>query len=101
MLTPGFRRIEPDDVTPTLELGYPPRSPYFALMRRLSMPPPTLLLRRMEIQLLALLGELHAGADWGADHGRASLRGARLVGSRTRGPRLLRERRIRRRIARR
>ena len=35
-------------------------------MRRLSMPPPTLLLRRMEVQLLALLGELHAGADWGA-----------------------------------
>ena len=35
-------------------------------MRRMSMPPPTLLLRRMEVQVLALLGELHAGADWGA-----------------------------------
>jgi len=66
MLTPAFRRIEPDYVTRTLELGYPPRSPYFALMRRLRMPPPTLLLRRMEIQVLALLGDLHAGADWGA-----------------------------------
>jgi hypothetical protein len=30
------------------------------------MPPPTLLLRRMEIQVLSLLGDLHAGADWGA-----------------------------------
>ncbi|MDA0165003.1 hypothetical protein OM076_32340 [Solirubrobacter ginsenosidimutans] len=26
---------------------------------------PTLLLRRRELQMLALLGELHAGADWG------------------------------------
>ena len=30
------------------------------------MPPPTLLLRRMELQVLSLLGELRAGADWGA-----------------------------------
>jgi predicted unusual protein kinase regulating ubiquinone biosynthesis (AarF/ABC1/UbiB family) len=66
MLASGFRRIEPDDVTRTLELGYPPRSPHFALMRRLRLPPPTVLLRRMEIQVLALLGDLHAGADWGA-----------------------------------
>jgi serine/threonine protein kinase len=66
MLTPGFRRIEPDYVTRILELGYPPRSPYFALMRRLRLPPPTVLLRRMELQLLALLGDLRAGADWGA-----------------------------------
>jgi predicted unusual protein kinase regulating ubiquinone biosynthesis (AarF/ABC1/UbiB family) len=66
MLAPGFRRIDPDYVTQILDLGYPPRSPYFALMRRLSIPPPTLLLRRMEVQVLALLGELHAGAEWGA-----------------------------------
>jgi predicted unusual protein kinase regulating ubiquinone biosynthesis (AarF/ABC1/UbiB family) len=65
-LAQGFRRIEPDDVRQTLELGYPPRSPYFGLMRRLNMPPPTLLLRRMEVQLLSLLGEFRAGADWGA-----------------------------------
>jgi predicted unusual protein kinase regulating ubiquinone biosynthesis (AarF/ABC1/UbiB family) len=65
-LAQGFRRIEPEDVGRILELGYPPRSPYFGLMRRLSMPPPTLLLRRMEVQLLSLLGEFRAGADWGA-----------------------------------
>jgi hypothetical protein len=35
-------------------------------MRRLALPPPTLLLRRLEIQLAALLGDLRAGADWGA-----------------------------------
>ena len=35
-------------------------------MRRLRMPPPTLLLRRMEVQVLALLGELRAGGEWAA-----------------------------------
>ena len=35
-------------------------------MRRLSMPPATLLLRRMEVQLLMLLGDFRAEADWGA-----------------------------------
>jgi hypothetical protein len=30
------------------------------------MPPPTLLLRRMEVQVLSLLGDFRAGADWGA-----------------------------------
>jgi predicted unusual protein kinase regulating ubiquinone biosynthesis (AarF/ABC1/UbiB family) len=66
LLAHGHRRVDPAYVTQILELGYPPRSPHFALMRRLRMPPPTLLLRRLEIQVLALLGALHAGADWGA-----------------------------------
>ena len=66
MLAPGFRRLDPEYAAQILELGYPPRSPYFGSMRHLSMPPPTLLLRRMELRLLALLGELNAGADWGA-----------------------------------
>jgi hypothetical protein len=65
MLARGFRRVDPAYVTQILELGYPPRSPHFALMR-LRMPPPTLLLRHMEIQVLSLLGDFHAGADWGA-----------------------------------
>jgi hypothetical protein len=65
MVTPGFRRIDPEYVARTLELGYPPRSPYFATMRRMKLPPPTLLLRRMEVQVLALLGDIRAGADWG------------------------------------
>jgi predicted unusual protein kinase regulating ubiquinone biosynthesis (AarF/ABC1/UbiB family) len=65
-LARGLRRIEPEHVSQILELGYPPRSPYFGLMRRLSMPPPTLLLRRMEVQVLSLLAEFRAAADWGA-----------------------------------
>jgi predicted unusual protein kinase regulating ubiquinone biosynthesis (AarF/ABC1/UbiB family) len=66
LLTPGDRRIGPGDVANTVELGYPPRSPYFALMRRMSMPAQTLLLRRTEVQVLGLLGDLRAAADWGA-----------------------------------
>jgi hypothetical protein len=57
-LTPVIRR--------TLELGYPPCSPWFWVMRRLTLPPPTLLLRRMELQTLSVLGELRAGGDWAA-----------------------------------
>ena len=66
LLVPGFRRFDPERVAELLELGYPPRSPFFPLMRRLALPPHTLLLRRLEIQLAALLGDLRAGADWGA-----------------------------------
>jgi predicted unusual protein kinase regulating ubiquinone biosynthesis (AarF/ABC1/UbiB family) len=66
LLGRGLRRLERGDVDRIVELGYPPRSPWFGQMRRLRMPPPTLLLRRMEVQVLAVLGELRAGADWGA-----------------------------------
>jgi predicted unusual protein kinase regulating ubiquinone biosynthesis (AarF/ABC1/UbiB family) len=66
LLAPGFRRLDPDDVDRVVALGYPPRSPWFAQMRRLSLPAPTLLLRRMELQVLSVLGDLCAGADWGA-----------------------------------
>ena len=34
------------------------------MLRRLTFPPPALLLRRMEIQMLSLLGELRATGDW-------------------------------------
>jgi len=66
MLGRGFRRVDPEYVTHIFELGYPPGSPYFTLMRRLRVPPRTLLLRRMEVQVLSLLGDFNAGADWGA-----------------------------------
>jgi predicted unusual protein kinase regulating ubiquinone biosynthesis (AarF/ABC1/UbiB family) len=66
MLAPGLRRIDPGYVSEILAVGYPPHSPYFPLMRHMTIPPATLLLRRMEIQLLSLLGELRAEADWGA-----------------------------------
>jgi predicted unusual protein kinase regulating ubiquinone biosynthesis (AarF/ABC1/UbiB family) len=66
MLAGGVRRIDPAYVTEIFERAYPPRSPHFPSMRRMAIPPATLLLRRMEIQLLALLGTFDAGADWGA-----------------------------------
>jgi hypothetical protein len=66
LLAPGFRRLGPEDVDRTVELGYPPRSPWFGQMRRMSLPAPALLLRRMELQVLSVLGDLRAGADWGA-----------------------------------
>ena len=37
LLAPGLRRLGPADVDRTVELGYPPRSPWFAQMRRLSL----------------------------------------------------------------
>ena len=46
--------------------GGSPRSPYFEEMRRQTIPPQALLLRRMEGLLFSVLGELRAGADWGA-----------------------------------
>lgn len=66
LLSRGLRRLHPDDVDRIVEAGYPPRSPWFALMRRERIPPATLLLRRMEVQVLSVLGELRAGGDWGA-----------------------------------
>jgi predicted unusual protein kinase regulating ubiquinone biosynthesis (AarF/ABC1/UbiB family) len=65
-LTEGFRRIDPGYVRRTLELGYPPRSPWFSMMQRLTLPPSTLLLRRMEVQMLSLVGDLRAGGNWAA-----------------------------------
>jgi predicted unusual protein kinase regulating ubiquinone biosynthesis (AarF/ABC1/UbiB family) len=64
-LAPAVRRLNSEDVRRTLELGYPPRSPWFSQMRRQRLPPSTLLLRRMEAVLLATLGQLRAAADWG------------------------------------
>ena len=64
LLAEGVRRIDPAYVRRTLESGYPPRSPWFSVLRRLTFPAPTLLLRRMEIQMLSLLGELRAAGDW-------------------------------------
>jgi len=63
--TPGQRRLDPEYVRRLVELGTTPRSPYFDQMRRQTLPPAALLMRRMEGLLLAALGELRASADWG------------------------------------
>jgi predicted unusual protein kinase regulating ubiquinone biosynthesis (AarF/ABC1/UbiB family) len=62
---PGFLRLDPEYVRRALELGSSPRSPYFEEMRRQTVPPEALLIRRMEGLLFGVLGELRAGADWG------------------------------------
>jgi len=60
------RTFDPAYVRRTLESSYPPRSPWISMLRRMTFPPRTLLLRRMEVQMLSLLGHLHAGGDWAA-----------------------------------
>ena len=66
MVASGRRRLDPEYAAQVREQGYPPRSPHFEAMRRMSMPAATLLARRLELQLLALLGAWRAEADWGA-----------------------------------
>ena len=63
---PGFRRLDPRYVSDLLERSGSPRSPYFEDMRRQTIPPQALLIRRMEGLVLSTLGELRAGADWHA-----------------------------------
>jgi predicted unusual protein kinase regulating ubiquinone biosynthesis (AarF/ABC1/UbiB family) len=62
---PGFRRLDPDYVRVHMEATGSPRSRHFEHMRRQTLPPQALLLRRMEGLLFSVLGELRAGADWG------------------------------------
>ena len=61
---PGFRRLSPEYVMELLDAGGSPRSPYFDQMRRQTIPPQALLMRRMEGMIFSVLGELRAGADW-------------------------------------
>jgi predicted unusual protein kinase regulating ubiquinone biosynthesis (AarF/ABC1/UbiB family) len=63
--TTGFRRLSPEYVRATMEQSGSPASEYFDEMRRQTIPPQALLLRRMEGLLFSVLGELRAGADWG------------------------------------
>ncbi len=63
---PGFLRLSPQYVADLIELSSSPRSPYFDLMRRETLPPVALLMRRMEGLVFSTLGELRAGGDWAA-----------------------------------
>ncbi len=63
---PGFTRLSPSYIADLMERSSSPRSPYFEEMRRETVPPQALLIRRMEGLVLAVLGELRAGADWAA-----------------------------------
>jgi len=65
-LEPGVRRMSPAWVAALLDDTGGPRSPYFQQMRRQTIPPQALLLRRMEGLVLSTLGEVRAAADWNA-----------------------------------
>jgi hypothetical protein len=65
-LEPGSRRFSPGYVAELLDSTSGPRSPWFAQMRRQTLPPQALLLRRMEGLVLSTLGEVRAAADWNA-----------------------------------
>jgi len=64
VFTPGAKRLSPAYVRELTEVGSSPRSPYFGQMRRMSLPPEALLVRRMEGLVFSVLGELRAGGDW-------------------------------------
>jgi predicted unusual protein kinase regulating ubiquinone biosynthesis (AarF/ABC1/UbiB family) len=65
-MDPGVRRFSPAWVAELLDATSGPRSPHFAQMRRQTIPPQALLLRRMEGLVLSTLGEVRAAADWHA-----------------------------------
>jgi len=64
--TPGFKRLSPGYIADLMERSSSPRSDFYAEMRQETVPPQALLIRRMEGLVLAVLGELRAGGDWGA-----------------------------------
>lgn len=61
----GFTRLDSEWVRQVLEAGASPRAEHYDYMRRQTLPPQSLLMRRMEGLLFGVLGELRAGADWG------------------------------------
>jgi hypothetical protein len=63
---PGERRITPEYVSDLMERSSSPRSEYFEDLRRMTLPPQALLIRRMEGLVFSTLGELRAQADWAA-----------------------------------
>jgi ABC1 atypical kinase-like domain len=63
---PGERRFSPRYVAELIDSTSGPRSPWFAQMRRQTLPPQALLLRRMEGLVLSVLGEVRGCADWHA-----------------------------------
>jgi hypothetical protein len=62
--TPGFKRLSPGYIADLMDRSSSPRSDFYEEMRHETVPPQALLIRRMEGLVLAVLGELRAGADW-------------------------------------
>jgi predicted unusual protein kinase regulating ubiquinone biosynthesis (AarF/ABC1/UbiB family) len=59
----GFRRLDPDFAREMIE-ATSPRSPHYEAMRRQTLPPASLLMRRQEGLVFITLADLRAGADW-------------------------------------
>jgi len=66
LFEPGYRRLDPAYAQEMLEQGGSPRSPHYEAMKRQTMPPASLLMRRQEALILIVLAQLRAGADWTA-----------------------------------
>jgi predicted unusual protein kinase regulating ubiquinone biosynthesis (AarF/ABC1/UbiB family) len=66
LFEPGFRRLDPDYAGSLIEEGGSTRSPHFESMKRQTVPPASLLMRRQEGLILVVLSDLRAGADWNA-----------------------------------
>jgi predicted unusual protein kinase regulating ubiquinone biosynthesis (AarF/ABC1/UbiB family) len=64
LFEPGFRRLDPDYARELIELGGSPRSPHYEAMKRQTLPPASLLMRRQEGLVFITLADLRAGADW-------------------------------------
>ena len=77
-LEPGPRRFSPAYVAELIDSTSGPRSPWFAQMRRQTLPPQALLLRRMEGLVLSALGEVRGVRGLARDRARVlRRRGAR------------------------
>jgi hypothetical protein len=63
-LTDGEVRISPKRVMKMIEVTSDPRSDFYDLVRRESLPADELMGRRMETGLLAVLAQLRATANW-------------------------------------
>jgi predicted unusual protein kinase regulating ubiquinone biosynthesis (AarF/ABC1/UbiB family) len=64
LFEPGFRRLDPDYAREMIEVSSSPRSPHYERMKRQTMPPASLLMRRQEGLIFVTLANLRAGADW-------------------------------------
>ncbi len=64
LFEPGFLRLDPDYARGLIEAGSSPRSPHYERMKRQTMPPASLLMRRQEGLIFITLADLRAGADW-------------------------------------
>jgi len=66
LFEPGFRRLDHEYARELFETSGSPRSPHYEAMKRQTLPPASLLMRRQEGLIFITLADLRAGADWAA-----------------------------------